>query len=82
MSDERPRYWGPDKKIRPPFKVREKCMPKKKHEAGQRTTELLEKLLVVQLYTLGATQDYLARIVGPQKLWVNAMLKGIPKRGK
>ena len=57
-------------------------MPKKKHEAGERTTELLEKLLVVQLYSLGATQDYIARVVGRQKLWVNAMLKGIPKREK
>jgi hypothetical protein len=57
-------------------------MPKKKHEAGQRTTELLERLLVVQLYALGAPQDYIARVVGRQKAWVNAMLKGIPKRGK
>jgi len=57
-------------------------MPKKKHEAGQRTTELLERLLVVQLYALGASQDYIARVVGRQKARVNAMLKGIPKRRK
>ncbi len=56
-------------------------MPRKKHEPGERTTELLEKLLVVQLYALGATQGYIARVVGRQTLWVNAMLKGIPKRG-
>jgi len=69
--------------IAQPFlKIWVKSMPKKKHEAGERTTELLEKLLVVQLYSLGATQDYIARVVGRQKLWVNAMLKGIPKRGK
>ena len=57
-------------------------MPKRKHEAGERTTELLERLLVVHLYGLGASQDYIARVVGRQKAWVNAMLKGIPKRRK
>jgi hypothetical protein len=56
-------------------------MPKKRYEPDQRNTELLEKLLVVQLYALGATQDQIARVVGKQKLWVNSILKGIPRKG-
>lgn len=56
-------------------------MPRKRYEPGKRDTELLEKLLVVQLYSLGATQDQIARVIGRQKAWVNAMLKGIPKKG-
>ncbi|TAK87230.1 MAG: hypothetical protein EPO20_05350 [Betaproteobacteria bacterium] len=57
-------------------------MPRKKYEAGQRDTELLEKLLVIQLYALGARRDLIARVVGRQKLWENRLLKGIPERGK
>jgi hypothetical protein len=55
-------------------------MPRKKYEPGQRDTELLEKLLVIQLHTLGARQDYIARVVGRSKVWVNGILKGIPKK--
>jgi hypothetical protein len=57
-------------------------MPRRKYEAGQRDTELLEKLLLFQLYSLGASQGQIARVVGRQKAWVNAMLKGIPKKGE
>jgi hypothetical protein len=56
-------------------------MPKKRYEPGQRDIELLEKLLVVQLFSLGATQDQIARIVGRQKAWVNGIVRGIPKKG-
>lgn len=40
---------------------------------------LLEKLLVLQLHSLGVTQANIAKMVGRQKLWVNAFLKGLPK---
>ena len=56
-------------------------MPKKRYEPGQRDIELLEKLLVVQLFSLGATQDQIARIVGRQKAWVNGIVRGIPRKG-
>lgn len=56
-------------------------MPRKKYEVDQRDTELLEKILVVQLYALGAAQDQIARLVGRQKLWVNQLLRGIPRPG-
>jgi hypothetical protein len=42
--------------------------------------ELLQKILAVQMHGLGATQDQIARVVGKQKLWVNALLKGVPRR--
>jgi hypothetical protein len=56
-------------------------MPKRSYLPGQRDTELLEKLLVLQLYDLGAAQDQIARVVGRQKLWVNNILRGLPKKG-
>ena len=56
-------------------------MPRKSYQPGQRDTELLEKLVVLQLYNLGAKQDQIAKVVGRQKLWVNSILKGLPKRG-
>jgi len=45
-------------------------MPKRSYQPGQRDTELLEKLVVLQLYKLGAAQDQIAKLVGRQKLWV------------
>jgi len=56
-------------------------MARRTLDPAQRTTELLEKLLVAQLHGLGATQDQIARVVGKNKAWVNATLKGIPKKG-
>jgi len=44
------------------------------------TKELLEKLLVIQLHTLGTRQDRIAKIVGRQKLWVNSLLQGVPRQ--
>ncbi len=46
-----------------------------------KVTLLLEKLLAVLLFELGATQDKIAKTVGRQKLWVNALVRGIPKKG-
>lgn len=56
-------------------------MPKAKQAQRDEEVELLQKLLVVQRFALGATQDKIARMVGRQKLWVNEIVKGLPKRG-
>lgn len=42
--------------------------------------ELLQKLLVFQLFELGANQDKIAKVVGRQKLWVNELLKGLTRK--
>lgn len=57
-------------------------MPRTKRDAGDQATEVLQKLLVLQMYTLGATQDRIAKAVGKQKAWVNDLLKGLPRGGK
>jgi len=54
-------------------------MAKSKKEDGDRAVELLEKLLVLQMHSMGATQDQIAKTVGRQKLWVNSLLKGVPR---
>ena len=54
-------------------------MTKAKKEDGDRSIELLEKLLVLQMHSMGATQDQIAKTVGRQKLWVNSMLRGMPR---
>lgn len=54
-------------------------MAKAKKEGDDRAVELLEKLLVLQMHTMGATQDQIAKTVGRQKLWVNGLLKGLPR---
>ena len=46
------------------------------------SVDLLQKMLVFQLYTLGASQERIAKTVGRQKAWVNELLKGISKGGK
>jgi hypothetical protein len=48
-------------------------------ELGTKEAELLEKLLVLQLYSLGATQSQIARFMGKSKSWVNELMKGLPK---
>jgi hypothetical protein len=45
----------------------------------QRVEELLQKLLVLQMFSMGATQAKTAKVVGRQKQWVNEILKEIPK---
>ena len=57
-------------------------MPKNKRAEEKNTIDLLQKMLVFQLYALGVPQDKIAKTVGKQKAWVNDLLKGIPKGGK
>lgn len=57
-------------------------MPKKKHIEEDRTVDLLAKMLVFQLHTLGIPQERIATTVGKQTVWVNDLLKGISKGGK
>jgi hypothetical protein len=54
-------------------------MPKSSRAEDSKVEELLQKLLVLQLFSMGASQDKIAKVVGRQKLWVNTILKGIPK---
>jgi len=51
-------------------------------EEKDKTVDLLEKILVFQLFVLGVPQDRIAKAVGKQKAWVNELLKGIHKGGK
>jgi hypothetical protein len=44
-----------------------------------RTEELLQTLIVLQMFSLGASQDKIAKVVGRQKLWVNTILKGLAR---
>ncbi len=57
-------------------------MPRKKPADQDRTADLLEKLLVIQLHALSLPQDKIAKMVGRKKAWVNELLKGMPKGGK
>jgi hypothetical protein len=56
-------------------------LPKKKR-VEDRAADLLERMLVLQMYTIGVPQDRIAKAVGRQKAWVNDLVKGIPKGGK
>lgn len=44
-----------------------------------RLAELLQTMIVIQLFELGASQDKIAKVVGRQKLWVNTLLKGLSR---
>jgi hypothetical protein len=44
--------------------------------------ELLQTLIVLQMFALGASQDKISKVVGRGKLWVNTILKGVPPRPK
>lgn len=57
-------------------------MLRKKALDQDRTADLLEKLLVFHLYSLGVPQDRIAKSVGRKKAWVNDLLKGLPKGRK
>jgi hypothetical protein len=57
-------------------------MPIRRGDSQQRVIELLEKLVLLQLHALGTPQDKAARLLGKQKAWVNAALKGLPKARK
>lgn len=56
-------------------------MPKKPQEIPDKSVELLARLLVFQLYALGASQGRMAKAVGRSKSWVNDLVKGLPKGG-
>jgi hypothetical protein len=51
-------------------------MPPKKTPPAE---ELLTKLLALNMWTAGATQDAIAATLGKGKAWVNEFLKGVPK---
>ncbi|MFY9912260.1 MAG: hypothetical protein WCF22_24585 [Candidatus Sulfotelmatobacter sp.] len=53
-------------------------MPDEK--ANARMIELTEKLLVFQMYALGIRQTAIAKVIGKSPNWVNAMLKGLPRK--
>jgi hypothetical protein len=57
-------------------------MPRENDEGKNKTDILLEKILVFQLFVLGVPQERIAKTVGRQLVWVNDLLKGIPKGGK
>jgi hypothetical protein len=57
-------------------------MPKRKSPEKDANVDLLQKMLVFQLYALGVSQEKIAKTVGRQRAWVNDLLKGIPKGGK
>ena len=44
--------------------------------------ELLAKLIALNMWTAGATQDAIAAAIGKSKGWVNDFLKGVPKKNK
>jgi len=54
-------------------------MPKSKKDEKGRTIELLEKLLLMQMHSMGATQGQIARVMGKQKAWVNGVVRGVPR---
>ena len=56
-------------------------MPKKNAELD-RIVDAIDKLLVFELWALGVPQDRIAKTVGRQTVWVNNLLKGIPKGGQ
>ena len=57
-------------------------MPRDNDEGKDKTINLLEKILVFQLFVLGIPQERIAKTVGRKLAWVNELLKGIPKGGK
>ena len=54
-------------------------MPPKKPTPNDQIEELLTKLVAINLWTAGASQDVIAARVGKGKLWVNEFVQGVPK---
>jgi transposase len=54
-------------------------VPTKTRAKRDRTSELLEQLLIIQLHALGASQDRMAKAIGRSKSWVNDQVKGLRK---
>src|SRR5271157_3518022 len=60
-----------------PHSVRkEHGMPNKSND---KLVELLEKLIALRLYSIGASQDITSGFLSRSKTWVNDLLKGLPK---
>jgi hypothetical protein len=57
-------------------------MARRKVEPDSRSVQLLEMLVSLQLFSLGASQDKIAKAVGKSKGDVNKILKGVPKPKK
>jgi hypothetical protein len=51
----------------------------RRSDDDDKVEELLQTLIVLQLFGLGASQDKIAKVVGRQKLWVNGILKGLTR---
>lgn len=45
----------------------------------EKVEELLQTLIVLELFRLGATQQKIAKVVGKSKGWVNAILKDLTR---
>jgi hypothetical protein len=43
----------------------------------EKVEELLQTLIVLEMFRLGATQQKIAKVVGKSKGWVNAILKDL-----
>lgn len=52
----------------------------KRPPGSEKLEELVQILLVLQLFDMGASQDKIAKVVGRQKLWVNGILKGLTRK--
>jgi len=54
-------------------------MPQRRVQPESRSVRLLEMLVSLHLYSLGASQDKIANALGKSKGDVNTFLKGVPK---
>lgn len=54
-------------------------MPRKKQSPSDQVAELLSKLVAINLWNAGTSQNTIARAVGKSATWVNDFLKGVPK---
>ena len=57
-------------------------MPKKTADTPDRSIELLEMLLVFQLYSLGTPQYRIAKVVGRRRAWVDKLVESVPRGGR
>lgn len=55
-------------------------MTKNSEKVLEKVHGLLQHLVVLQLFQMGATQSTIARSIGSSKSTVNALLKGIAKQ--
>jgi hypothetical protein len=61
---------------------RVEAMPKSGRGEDGKVEELLQKLLVLQMFSMGVPQEKIAKTVGRQRQWVTELLKGIPRKGE